>query len=69
MCEVPGFLPPTMELARGWFLLLCMPPLFFEATLLDSIDKQKAEIPWLEFDCFEDYLPWLDMDPFPVILL
>jgi len=48
MCEVPGFLPPTMELARGWFLLLCMPPLFFEATLLVS---------------------WLDMDPFPVILL
>jgi len=46
MCEVPGFLPPTMELARGWFLLLCMPPLFFEATLLVSKDKQKAEIPW-----------------------
>jgi len=54
MCEVPGFLPPTIELARGWFLLLCMPPLFFEATLLGSTDKQKA---------------WLEMDPFPVILL
>ena len=30
---------PTMELAKGWFLLLCIPPLFLEPTLLGSTDR------------------------------